>query len=608
LSKYHLCRPVRKAIINGFTALFALMLFMSFGVVSVASAQTTSCTASESDPIVEVVRSSSFHGLDSDAYAQQNYDDFVGTISNPNFRRFWDGTCGSYKVPVRIVAPKTSVCHTGRLAHVGVIELIHPNSIGYDPPGAFSGIIHGWNDPTYDPLIDQGFMEAWANLRAPFLFGDPSHGGGGAIYVGFQANNFDGELDYVASLPANNGLGLHLDRPQDYAILYRDVSKWLRQTKTPQNFVNSGRSNLCSVSEVIGFGYSVTANRLKAVISNPNRLNSTWGTADPVFQRGRALDGVLLGGLFGKPKRKLFDDETLAGLCPDVTSSVVSHIACEAPTEPVEGPVVVIRSEADIQILFGTTLRPGAPNRYEELDHYKVHEIASTSHLEIPYFALGPLLESFGLDPSLSRQNPLDRSPILRADLVNLLNKIRTYAPLPNSKFIEARAPNSRSALAIVSLDFATGNGLGGISLPQAAAPLGFYRGTDCHGLNTDFDSSNAYHYALPPLGRGDILTGQANYVLETAPGTPYRICEFNGQFLGGDFAGMFTPYKVVDDATGSSFCRSLYPTRQAYSNRVAVAANLLIGERLILPEERAEIIAAAETEADKYPECVPAR
>jgi hypothetical protein len=146
--------------------------------------------------VVEIVRSGTFNGVTADSYAGTNNDDFIGTISNANFYRFWDGTCGSYKVPVRIVAPKAASCGSGRLADVGLVEMIHPYLIGSASPGDFEGVIHGWNDPVYDPLLDHGFHEAWANLRVPFLFGNPDEHGGGA------------------SLPENQGLGLHLERPR----------------------------------------------------------------------------------------------------------------------------------------------------------------------------------------------------------------------------------------------------------------------------------------------------------------------------------------------------------------------------------------------------------
>jgi hypothetical protein len=578
-------------------ALLSLLLAGWIGLPGVAGAQSIACTAPESDPVVEIVRSGPFNGIDADAYAQANYDDFIGTISNTNFRRFWDGTCGSYKVPVRIVAPKAAACDTGRLANVGLIELIHPFVIGNEdfPPGSFSGVSHGWNDPAYDPLLDHGSLEAWLNFQAPFLFGDPSHGGSGAIYVGFQAYNFEGQLDYIATLAENSEIGLHLERPQDYAVLYRDVSKWLRQPKTAGNFVNAGRSDLCPVSDVIGFGYSFTSHLLKAVLANPHRLNSTWGSADPIFPRARVMDGVLLPGLFGDYKH--------FQLCPDVTASGAGTIDCAGPDAASEGAMVVVRSEGDVQALWNLGLRPGASGRHVELDHFKVHEINSASHYGAIYFPMGPYLEYFGIDPTRTRENPLDRSPVIRADLVNLLNNIRTNAPLPESRFMEAHAPNSKLSIGIISLDPETGNGFGGIALPQAAAPLGLYRGVECHGPFTDPDSTNAYHYALPPLGNGDLRTGLARYILETAGASRYRICE-----LAAAPEGIFTPYKTVDDALGSTFCENLYPTRQAYSDKVVAAADRLITDRLLLAEEREEIIAAAEAEADKYPECVPPR
>jgi len=562
------------------------------------------CTEPESDPVVEIVRRGSFNGIDADSYARDNYDDLIGTISNSSFRRFWDGTCGSYKVPVRIVVPKTGYCDSGRLAHVGLVELMHPFVISDEnfPPGAAAGLIHGWNDPVYDPLLDQGFMESWANLRAPFLFGDPAHGGSGVVYMGFQADNFSNQLDFIASLPENTGIGLHLERPQDYAILYRDVSKWLRQEKTAQTFVNGGRSDLCAVSDVIGFGYSQTANLLQAVLSDSHHLNSTWGLADPLFARGRVLDGVLLGGLFGKVGQNAFVRGWAPVICPNVTASELSAGVCAGPNDASEGPMVVVRSEGDVQFILNGGLRPQGSSQVKELDHFKVHEINSTSHYGQSYFPLGPYQDFLGMDPALMRENPLDRSPVIRADLINLVANLRSNAPLPNSTFMEAHAPNNRSTLAIIGLDPATGNGFGGISLPQAAAPLGLYRGYDCHGVfSVATDPSNAYHYALPPVGSGDLRIGRANYFLEANPGSLYRLCE-----IRASPEGIYTPYEVVDATLGTDYCKRLYPTRQAYSDKVVAAADRLIAARLLLPEERGQIIAAAEGEANRHPDCVP--
>ena len=98
----------------------------------------------------------------------------------------------------------------------------------------------------------------------------------------------------------------------------------------------------------------------------------------------------------------------------------------------------------------------------------------------------------------------MDRSPVLRADLVNLVDKIQHDTPLPISAYMEANRPISAFDYGIVSLDPSTGNGFGGVELPQAAAPLGLYRGVElsCLGFSDrDFDITNSYHYA--PRQRG---------------------------------------------------------------------------------------------------------
>lgn len=573
------------------------------------------CSIPEAEPIVEIVRSATFNGIAADAYARASNDDLIGTISNASFCRFWDGTSGSYKVPVRIVAPKANFCDSGHLAHVGLVELIHPLYIGELSPGELAGVFQSVNDPVYDPLLDHGAHEAWANLREWFLFGDPSHGGGGIVYMGFQANNFffhptiPVPLDYISSLPENAGLGLHLDRPEDYAILYRDVSRWLREPKTPSNFISDDRTDLCTVSDVVGFGYSFTANRLKAVIANPHHLNSTWGSADAIFTRGRVLDGMLMGGFFDAIKyHGTFE------FCVDVTASGQIPMSCGSPDAASEGPMVLVQSEMEVQGALVRDWRPGPPGNAPELDHYKVHEINSASHIDEAYFPHTVLYESFGIDPSWTRQNPLDRSPVLRAGLVSLVDKIRHDTPLPVSAYMKAHTPISAFGYGIVSLDRSTGNGFGGVELPQAAAPLGLYRGVDCHAANVDitnssitnpyFDITNPYHYARPPTGSGDLTNGRANYMLESS-------AAFSSGLLCGFFGaleGMFTPYTTVDAALGTSYCADLYPTRRTYSDRLAAAADRLIAQRYMLAEDRDGVIAAAEAAADEFPDCVPAR
>ena len=106
------------------------------------------------------------------------------------------------------------------------------------------------------------------------------------------------------------------------------------------------------------------------------------------------------------------------------------------------------------------------------------------------------------------------------------------------------------------------------------------------------------------PTGSGDLTTGHAHYMLESSPGSsPGDLC--TGAW---GLEGMFTPYETVDEALGTTYCADLDPTRQAYTDRVTAAADRLVAQRHLLPEERDDIIAAAEAAADEFPGCVPGR
>jgi hypothetical protein len=361
--------------------------------------------------------------------------------------------------------------------------------------------------------------------------------------------------------------------------------------------VHAGGRDICPISDVIGFGYSYTSTLLKAVTSEG--LNSAWGRSDPIFPRGRVMDGILLGGFYGNSR--------YGESCTQITTGDVIPLDCTGPDRVAEGPMVLVESETDIQFLVASTgARPAPPGNPREPDHYSVHEINSASHLDATYVPIGPYLEFYGFDPSATRQNPLERSPVFRADLINLLDKIRNDTPIPPSSYMKVHgAPKSIAELGVILLDSSTGNGFGGIMLPQAAAPLGLYRGIDCHAaFSAAFDIANPHHYARPPLGSGDLDTGRANYVLESSAQFPAGALCRNA----GGLEGLMTPYSVVDAALGTRYCRSLYPTRQSYSERVIAAIDDLIARRLLLPEDREAIIAAAEAQADLYPECVPAR
>src|SRR5204863_8779923 len=127
-------------------------------------------------------------------------------------------------------------------------------------------------------------------------------------------------------------------------------------------------------------------------------------------------------------------------LCPDVANAKDASVPCAGPADPSEGPMVNVQSETDVQA-FPRSARTGPLGHPTALDHYKVHDLNSTSHIDTPYTPWWRIISFFGFDPPLSRQNPIERSPVLRADLVNLVDKIRHDTPLPASAYIEAHSP-----------------------------------------------------------------------------------------------------------------------------------------------------------------------
>jgi hypothetical protein len=170
-------------------------------------------------PIVEVVRAGPYAGIGSDAFARNHYTDVYATIAG-SFTRPWDGSTGSYKVPLRLVYP--DFC-----ASSAVVETVHPNFIG-EPLDVWKDFhIPGQSDPDFDPLFDLSFNEAFSNIGARGLFGRPPEQA--HVYAGLLADSLSGVLEYVAAQPANQPLGLHLSRPTDLGFVFAGVSRWLRE-------------------------------------------------------------------------------------------------------------------------------------------------------------------------------------------------------------------------------------------------------------------------------------------------------------------------------------------------------------------------------------------
>jgi hypothetical protein len=159
--------------------------------------------------------------------------------------------------------------------------------------------------------------------------------------------------------------------------------------------------------------------------------------------------------------------------------------------------------------------------------------------------------------------------------------------------------------IGVVELDLVTGNTVGGVQLPALAAPLGLYRGLECHGAR-DLDGENTYLWA----GSGDLQSGQGNYILEPSSGLFGLYCFDAGteNFVGGALglellSGVFVPYTTIP---GDTHCAQLYPTRQAYTERVVRSAGELFSAGFLLEDDVADVIAAAEATAREHPGCVP--
>ena len=529
-------------------------------------------------PIVEVVSSGPYAGLGSDAYARQHYTDVRATISG-SFTRPWDGSSGTYKVPLRLIYP--DVC-----APAAVVETMHPNYIGAPVEDWAELHIPGQSDPDFDPLFDLAFNEAFSNIGARGLFGRPPEGH--HVYAGVLTENFvyfEGflaALDHVAAQPANQALGLHLDRPTDYAFVFAGVSRWLREDHRGDLGAISGP---CAVDDVVVFGYSHTAHLARSFLSAG--LNTELAQ-----DGGLVFDGSLLGGDFGAP---CYDLRDAASVPP-------AMLPCEGATPADQGPVINVRSDTDFEVMDAHLLLGGDGD-----DHYVVHHIAGAAHVDVNELSYDALAAYFGTDVP-NRQNILDRGIVMRADLRNLLRWVgRGVAPPPSTTNDGYYAPGAPLRLGIVALDRVTGNTTGGVQLPALAAPLGLYRGTECHGVR-DGDVANPYHWAHRPTGSGDLQSLQGNYLRErTSRGglTCFENPSDHDPFGYGIIAGSFVPYTAIP---GSTHCAELYPTRDVYTARVTRAAVELARAGFVLDDEVSVVIAAAEALTGQYPGCVPDR
>jgi len=306
-------------------------------------------------------------------------------------------------------------------------------------------------------------------------------------------------------------------------------------------------------------------------------LNTGLATS-PAFDEGLVFEGSI-HAVPGSHCRSLSNDNPWFSY---------SFKGCGGETPSEQGKVITINTETDVQIIAGWKARPHNGNKAR--GHYRVYEIAGTSHLPTPLFPL----KAVGIRPDVGQeQNYADTSPVFRAMTLHLQNWIDGSDEPTQSAFIRGRtrqldtplfSSNSwgsdRKQVRIMKLG-ADGNALGGIRLPHVqtvlpddqriGGPLGVYRGTECSNDPT-----------------------QRDFVLN---------CE-----LGGDFdiynmaGGTFKPYKDLD----TGICSTFYDSHETYINRVRNAAERAAAKGWVLDQEVDALVLVAELKALEFPECVP--
>ena len=254
-------------------------------------------------------------------------------------------------------------------------------------------------------------------------------------------------------------------------------------------------------------------------------------------QTGRLLRAWYLEHLNSKGGTPVFDGALVAGAVGSCYGLATGWYNCGGALSD-GGKVIVLSTETDAE-WGGHAERADDPN-------YRVYEIAGVSHI--------PSSASDFREHGMPEQNPVDFGPAFRAALVNLEQWLNGKEPPPNV-FIEISQETSKKLDGVpirAAVRDADGNAKGGVRLPhmptmlpdgrQAGAPLGGYT-----GLGWDHANSNFYFT------------------------------------ISGTFAP-FPPEKI----------KALYPDNETYVAAIAAAAEDLVANRHILPEDADAYVGAA--------------
>ena len=471
------------------------------------------------------------------------------TVLSAQFTRT-DGTIGSYATPLTIAYPQAS----SQCSDIAVLDVV--NSVFYETFD-FAGTP---GDPFFPSLLPLARMIA----------GDAFIHESGFVYGGVVWDKSVLERRREAgTLPDPS---LHIERGTDGYTALRDASRVLR---SPSSFLTGELAPVavCDSSDVIGFGSSQTAMLLRGFYFAG--LNTSLASSGD-FDDALVFEGSIQWTP-GSHCRQLTDDASWY---------TYSFKGCGGETPASQGRVVTVNSEFDVQILQGWKARP----KNDSASHYRVYEIAGTSHIPTPLFPLKLL--SIRL-VSAADQNYADTAPVLRATLRHLVGWLQIDSAPPKNTFVKGRLVRLASPL-FSSSSWGTdgrqvfipklgsdGNILGGVRLPHlrtevsdgvaVGAPLGFYRGTECANDPTD-----------------------SYFILD---------CGLSGDgFIYNIAGGTFAPYSEI----APQQCAALYPNASAYETATRGGAEFAAAEGWVLADEVEAIVQQAVSSSSDYPGCVP--
>ncbi len=458
-----------------------------------------------------------------------------------------DGSLGSYKVPLTILYPQAAAQCNG-LAIADVV-----NSVFYET----FDFVGTANDPFFPALFPLGRM----------TLGDAFIQGRGYVYAQAQWNKLVIERQREAGTLSDPTL--HIDQGTDGYIILRDLSAFLRAPS--EYWVGLAP---CAVRDVIGFGYSQTGMLLRQF--SFAKLNTRLANR-PIFDDGLVFEASLQV-VPGSRCRSLTDQSPWFAY---------TYNGCTGATPNSQGKVITINTETDVQIINGWKARP---NGKSARDHYRLYELAGTSH--IPSSLLP--LKLVGIRPiEMAAQNYADTGPVLRAMVEHLRGWIEGINEPPVGTVLQGQVDHltaslfSKSSwgndnqLVYLFRSDADGNALGGVRLAnvrttlpggqEVGGPLGLYRGVEC---NND-----------PSL---------SSFILD---------CQLNGDSSIYNMAGgTFVPYT----ASNPGQCGLLYDSYESYLTDVANAATYAAAQGWILAEELSSLVAAAAQKTQEYPGCIP--